>query len=392
MAYESKNDEHIDGVISLTPVIIQKVLAYTGAVTLSDGTELNGDNATQMLQKDLYYKYLSSNSSYKISNANDYVDSLFAETAKIVMGKLVDDFDINRIADYSKIFTDGGKDRTILMWMEDETAESYVKAAGCSGALNDDPSNPEAGVFFSGANGSKLGWFVSLDTQIGDVTVNDDGSRTYDVTVTVSNDITRDDMYRAGNYIIGNYNGQVESYLHLFAPAGGTISDFETSNSMTMNMDEYHGLEVEEREASYMLEYGNGFVYVNNQGYMLEISSIKKELPILIGISTSKEDYKAGNRLNEEDLIKLGTVIKIMNSAQTNGIASLITKIDISNENNYTLFLETERKTAYLGDCSNLETRMLFLVGILEKEKENPGEIFINMNLNTDDAYFRESV
>lgn len=244
LAYESKNDEHIDGVISLTPVIIQKVLAYTGAVTLSDGTELNGDNATQMLQKDLYYKYLSSNSSYKISNANDYVDSLFAETAKIVMGKLVDDFDINRIADYSKIFTDGGKDRTILMWMEDETAESYVKAAGCSGALNDDPSNPEAGVFFSGANGSKLGWFVSLDTQIGDVTVNDDGSRTYDVTVTVSNDITRDDMYRAGNYIIGNYNGQVESYLHLFAPAGGTISDFETSNSMTMNMDEYYGLEV----------------------------------------------------------------------------------------------------------------------------------------------------
>lgn len=244
LAYESKNDEHIDGVISLTPVIIQKVLAYTGAVTLSDGTELNGDNATQMLQKDLYYKYLSSNSSYKISNANDYVDSLFAETAKIVMGKLVDDFDINRIADYSKIFTDGGKDRTILMWMEDETAESYVKAAGCSGALNDDPSNPEAGVFFSGANGSKLGWFVSLDTQIGDVTVNDDGSRTYDVTVTVSNDITRDDMYRAGNYIIGNYNGQVESYLHLFAPAGGTISDFETSNSMIMNMDEYHGLEV----------------------------------------------------------------------------------------------------------------------------------------------------
>lgn len=245
LAYESENKEHIDGVISLTPVIIQKVLAYTGAVTLSDGTELNGDNATQMLQKDLYYKYLSSNSSYKISNANDYVDSLFAETAKIVMGKLVDDFDINRIADYSKIFTDGGKDRTILMWMEDETAESYVKAAGCSGALNDDPSNPEAGVFFSGANGSKLGWFVNLDTQIGDdVTINDDGSRTYDVTVTVSNDITRDDMYRAGNYIIGNYNGQVESYLHLFAPAGGTISDFETSNSMTMHMDEYHGLEV----------------------------------------------------------------------------------------------------------------------------------------------------
>lgn len=151
-------------------------------------------------------------------------------------------------------------------------------------------------------------------------------------------------------------------------------------------------IKVIEREPSYMLEYGNGYVYVSNQGYMLEISSIKKELPVLIGTSTSKEDYKAGNRLNEEDLIKLGMVIKIIDSAKTNGISNLITKIDINNSNNYTLHLESERKVAYLGDCSNIETRMLFLVGILEKEKDHAGEIFINMNLNTDNAYFRESV
>lgn len=151
-------------------------------------------------------------------------------------------------------------------------------------------------------------------------------------------------------------------------------------------------LEIEERKPSYMLEYGNGYVYVNKQGYMLEISSIKKELPILIGTSTSKEDYKDGNRLNEEDLVKLGIVIKIMDAAQSNEIEKLITKIDVANPDNYTLYLETERKVAYLGDCSNLETRMLFLVGILDKEKDSAGEIFINMNLNTDDAFFRESV
>lgn len=151
-------------------------------------------------------------------------------------------------------------------------------------------------------------------------------------------------------------------------------------------------IKVTEREPSYMLEYGNGYVYINNQGYMLEISSIKKDLPILLGITTLKEDYKDGNRLNEEDLSKLGTVIKVMDAAQTSGIAKLITKVDFSDVNNYILHFETERKVVYLGDCSNLETRMLFLVGILEKEKENPGEIFVNMNLNTDNAYFRESV
>lgn len=149
---------------------------------------------------------------------------------------------------------------------------------------------------------------------------------------------------------------------------------------------------VVERQPSYMLEYGNGYVYINNQGYMLEISSIKKELPIIMGTITSKENYKAGNRLDEEDLIKLGTVIKIMNAAQNSEISHLITTIDIRESDNYILYLETEKKTVYLGDCSNLETRILFLAGILEKEKGIEGEIFINMNLNTDNAYFRESV
>lgn len=151
-------------------------------------------------------------------------------------------------------------------------------------------------------------------------------------------------------------------------------------------------IKVIEREPSYLLEYGNGYVYVSNQGYMLEISSIKKELPILEGTSTAKEDYKTGNRLNEADLTKLGNVIKIMDSAQNNNIVNLITKIDISDSSDYILHFETEGKIAHLGDCSNLETRMLFLVGILEKEKGNQGEIFINMNLNTDNAYFRENV
>lgn len=165
-------------------------------------------------------------------------------------------------------------------------------------------------------------------------------------------------------------------------------------NEVTINKKLPNTIEISiiEREPSYILEYGNGYVYINNQGYMLEISSIKKELPIIIGTSTSKENYSAGSRLNEEDLIKLGTVIKIMNAAQSNDIANLITTIDISDSDNYTLYLESEKKTAYLGDCSNLETRMLYLVGILEKEKNVEGEIFVNMNLNTDNAFFRESV
>lgn len=149
---------------------------------------------------------------------------------------------------------------------------------------------------------------------------------------------------------------------------------------------------VEERVPNFMLQFGNGYVYINNQGYMLEISNEKLTLPIITGYSTSQDSLVAGNRLVEEDLAKLGTAIRIMNVAQSNEISNLITTIDISDSNNYTLYLESERKTVYLGDCSNLETRILYLVGILQNEKDHEGEIFINMNLNTDNPFFREKV
>ena len=145
---------------------------------------------------------------------------------------------------------------------------------------------------------------------------------------------------------------------------------------------------VEERVPNFMLQFGNGYVYINNQGYMLEISNEKLTLPIITGYSTSQDSLVAGNRLVEEDLAKLGTAIRIMNAAQSNEISNLITTIDISDSNNYTLYLESERKTVYLGDCSNLENRILYLVGIKQNKKDHEGEIFINMNLNTDNPFF----
>ena len=96
-----------------------------------------------------------------------------------------------------------------------------------------------------------------------------------------------------------------------------------------------------------------------------------------------------GNRLNDEDLEKLGTVLKIMESSSVNDISNLITKINISDKQNYIIFLEGEKKTVYLGDASNLSTRMLYLKAILTEERGIEGEIFVNGDLNKSNVYFR---
>ena len=148
---------------------------------------------------------------------------------------------------------------------------------------------------------------------------------------------------------------------------------------------------VDEREAKYMLQFADSYVYINNQGYMLEISNEKLNIPILIGFTTDLSNIKAGNRINVADLKKMDMVIKIYEAAKSNGLGELITKIDISNEKNYSIILETEGKKVYLGDCSELNTRILYLKSILETLQGKSGELFLNVDLNSQDAYFRPS-
>lgn len=150
-------------------------------------------------------------------------------------------------------------------------------------------------------------------------------------------------------------------------------------------------IDIIEREPKYMLQFADSYVYINNQGYMLEISNDKLEIPILIGFTTDLSNIKPGNRINIEDLKKMDMVIKIYEATKSNDLGHLITKIDISDEKNYTIILESEGKKVYLGDCSDLNTRILYLKAILEKSPGKKGEVFLNVDLNSQNVYFRPS-
>ena len=149
---------------------------------------------------------------------------------------------------------------------------------------------------------------------------------------------------------------------------------------------------VVERVATYMIPFANSYIYINNQGYMLEITSQKAEMPAIVGISTPEEELHEGQRLISEDLVKLGEVLQIMESANANELVDLITKIDISNRQDYILTLEKEKKAIHLGDVSNLSTKMAYVKKILNDEKGVEGEILVNTNLTNKGAVFREKV
>ena len=151
-------------------------------------------------------------------------------------------------------------------------------------------------------------------------------------------------------------------------------------------------IEIAERTPTFMLTLGNAYVYINNQGYLLEISQTALELPIITGFQTKEEDIIAGNRLSAEDLQRLDQVLQIMKSAESNGIKDLITEINIENKQDYVLELKKEKKIVHLGDTSNLSTKMLYIISILEENKDVEGEILVNTDLNNKGAIFRRKV
>ena len=150
---------------------------------------------------------------------------------------------------------------------------------------------------------------------------------------------------------------------------------------------------IEEREQNYNVEFLNGYAYINNQGYILEIAEQKLDLPVIMGITTPQEQVVAGNRLNDEDLEKLETVIQIMNICKSYELDKKVSSIDITNKNDYIMYMEEEKKTIHLGNDSNLTNKMLYVPAILKENQGKEGTIYLNGNINGDfKPRFREKV
>lgn len=147
-------------------------------------------------------------------------------------------------------------------------------------------------------------------------------------------------------------------------------------------------INVKERVTTYMLPINEAeYAYMNNQGYILEISNEKLEVPIIIGYST--ENIEPGNRLEVADLKKLNTVVQILNTAKEKELAEKITSINIEDEKNFVITMESENKIIHFGDSKSINDKFVKLTAVLEDTVGETGEIFLK---NVDKIYFRKEV
>ena len=270
-AYTQETQKSVDGVISITPSMIQSILKITGGITLSDGTELNGTNTTKTLQHDLYWKYCSKD---VLSSENEtLIDSLFAEAAKQTFTKLLGNLNAKTMVSFAKTMLAGTETREVMLYFTNSDEQAQIESLNISGALNFDETKPQVGTFVNIWIPSKLGWYLDVSTQIGARTNNADGTTTYSLTTTFTNTVDPAEIESAGTYIMGKYDtydsGDMEPFLYLYAPCGGSISNLKSANTST-------GSSVNFTEGS----YGNLQVY-----YVPYVNEYRSETALLPGQS-----------------------------------------------------------------------------------------------------------
>ena len=245
-SYEERNVAHLDGVISITPSVVQDILAIVGPVTLSDGTELTGSNATKVLQSDIYWKYLAEGADPD-GTGGAVTDVLFAQAAHETFNKLFSNLNADTLIKFASCMAKDMEDRTVMFWLTDEGEQAILASLDCSGALNDDPMRPELGVFFSLWVGSKMGWYVDIDNQVLESKKNADGSYTYKMQTTFTDTVSSEEIASGGEYIIGDiYDyeyGILYPCLYIYAPAGGIISNLESNSSVAFEEARHDGLQ-----------------------------------------------------------------------------------------------------------------------------------------------------
>ena len=150
-------------------------------------------------------------------------------------------------------------------------------------------------------------------------------------------------------------------------------------------------ISVKEREVKYQIKLLNSYAYIDKNGYILEVSTVKQEVPIIVGFNMNENELINKKRLEIEDLEELNKILKVMDAAKTINIDSIITEINVENKDNYYFFIENQSKKVYIGDTSNLTKKMLYIKKILEEESDKSGMIFTNGDISSGfKPYFRQ--
>ncbi|MFN3950364.1 DUF4012 domain-containing protein [Microbacterium sp.] len=153
--YRQQTGRDVDGVIAIDPVVLSYLLKATGAVSLPDGTSINGDNATSLFLKDVYQRYPDpavQDAFFAASSASIF--NAFLEGRGSSVGLL-------------SALARGADERRILLWSANPDEQGVIDGSAMAGRLPmTDDDTARFGVYFNDGGGSKMSYYVKPDVSV----------------------------------------------------------------------------------------------------------------------------------------------------------------------------------------------------------------------------------
>jgi hypothetical protein len=234
---ERRRGVHLDGVLSVDPVALARVLAGTGPLPLGNGTELGVGNVLPLLLHQTYQALAD-------PAAQDSFDALVARTVftGVTTGQG------NPGAVLHGLATAVAEHR-VLAWFRDPRAARAIAGTAVSGALPGRTGRtPQVGVYLDDAGGGKMEYYLRFHTHVSATGCRPDGSQSL-VTSTALTSTAPHDVSGLSPYVTGDGSfvrrGTMLLNLRLVAPAGGAVTGLTVDGQpATVTADRLGGRQV----------------------------------------------------------------------------------------------------------------------------------------------------
>ena len=199
-----------------------------------------------------------------------------------------------------------------------------------------------------------------------------------EIIITGNSQVTNEEIYEISEIKIGdNIFKTLEIVAKVRLKQNGYIEDVILHKTYPNKIE----IEIKEREKSFQVRTETGcYIYIDEQGYILDYSLDKLELITIMGMEINESGIEEKRRLEENDLDKMENILQIREECRNIQIADKITQIQVKDE--YIINLGNEEIFINLGDATSLKDRMYYVNAILKEEVEKKGTIYINGSLN----------
>lgn len=220
--WQQSTQQTVDGVIAIDPVFLQRMLAVSGPVTVSNGVTLDGTNTAQYLLNQVYIDVPE-------AEQNDY----FGDVAATVFAHIMQH--VNSPRDFLGAVASSITDGHLKLWSAHQEEQKQLLTTPIAGALKTTASTPEMGVYFSDISQAKMDWYLRREVSVEYDKVGISGGDQYTVRIKLTNMMTAEEAASLPQYIVGPYlddlkAGQVRTAVFAYAPAGGRLVDWTMSD------------------------------------------------------------------------------------------------------------------------------------------------------------------